>query len=160
MSDKFQGLGAPADATSWAVDVRCKLPGVARAHIQQALVLSQQQLLTPPCCRLLLALVLLLFAWDTGLTVETPHDFDISALIPHRTTCQMSCQEPAADNLLDNPPYAIHQTWGLKLYEKTISPSASEDKDACGRLVSAQVVNCACPCLSTKKGAVQQECRH
>jgi hypothetical protein len=62
----------------------------------------------------------------TGLTVETPHDFDISALIPHRTTCQMSCQEPTAADTLDNPPYAIQQTWGLKLYEKTISPSASE----------------------------------
>lgn len=62
----------------------------------------------------------------TGLTVETPHDFDISALIPHRTTCQMTCQDPTPDNKLDIPPYELHQAFGLKIYEKTISMSASE----------------------------------
>jgi hypothetical protein len=65
-------------------------------------------------------------AVKTGLTVETPHDFDISALIPHRTTCQMTCQDPAPDNKLDTPPYDIHQAFGIKIYEKTISMTASE----------------------------------
>lgn len=57
--------------------------------------------------------------------METPRDFDINALIPQRTTCQMVCKEPAPDNTLDNPPYAIKQAGGLKIYEKTISMSAS-----------------------------------
>lgn len=61
-----------------------------------------------------------------GLTVETPHDFDISALIPHRTTCQMTCAEPGPENKLENPPYTIQQAGGLKVYEKTIAMTASE----------------------------------
>lgn len=61
-----------------------------------------------------------------GLTVETPHDFDISTLIPHRTTCQMACMDPTPDNKFDAPPYEVQQSGGLKMYEKTIALSASE----------------------------------
>lgn len=63
---------------------------------------------------------------SAGLTVETPHDFDITELIPHRTTCQMSCLDPTPDNNLENPPYAISQAGGMKIYEKTIAMTASE----------------------------------
>lgn len=61
-----------------------------------------------------------------GLTVETPHDFDITELIPHRTTCQMKCNDPTPDNKLELPPYDIQQAGGLKIYEKTIAMTASE----------------------------------
>lgn len=61
-----------------------------------------------------------------GLTVETPHDYDISELIPHRTTCQMLCDAPTPDNRWDNPPYEIHQPGGLRIFEKTLSLTASE----------------------------------
>mgnify|MGYP001807395326 CR=1 FL=1 len=63
---------------------------------------------------------------SAGLTVETPHDFDIAELIPHRTTCQMSCQDPTPDNTWENPPYAIQQAGGMKVFEKTIAMTASE----------------------------------
>lgn len=58
--------------------------------------------------------------------METPHDFDISALIPHRTTCQMACTDPTPENKYDSPPYEVKQPGDLRMYEKTIALSASE----------------------------------
>jgi hypothetical protein len=55
-------------------------------------------------------------------------------LIPLRTTCQMTCEEPAADNKWENPPYKIHNFDNSGMREnrqaglgwKTIAPSARE----------------------------------
>eukprot|EP00878_Enallax_costatus_P002700 GHUV01002888.1.p1 GENE.GHUV01002888.1~~GHUV01002888.1.p1 ORF type:complete len:873 (+),score=203.93 GHUV01002888.1:194-2812(+) len=64
------------------------------------------------------------------LNVETPRDYNILELIPHRTTCQMTCKEGPADNLIENPPYKIHNfdndmtTRQVSLATKTIAPSA------------------------------------
>jgi 3-methyladenine DNA glycosylase Tag len=53
-------------------------------------------------------------------------------LIPLRTTCQMTCEEPAADNKWESPPYNIHNFDNSGMREnrqaglgwKTIAPSA------------------------------------
>jgi hypothetical protein len=81
-----------------------------------------------------------------GLEVETPRDFDITALIPQRTTCQMACSLPNATNTLDNPPYALKQAGGLKLYEKTISMTASECC-ACFLLLPSSSVSVSAICV-------------
>jgi len=66
------------------------------------------------------------------LNVETPRNYDISELIPHRTSCQMRCVPPAPSNKLETPPYSIHN-WGggwphakgdASIGWKTIAPSA------------------------------------
>lgn len=64
------------------------------------------------------------------LTVETPRDYNISELIPYRTSCLMTCEEAPADNTIENPPYKIHnfgqdyKTRQVSLGWKTIGPSA------------------------------------
>ncbi|WIA20582.1 hypothetical protein OEZ85_004970 [Tetradesmus obliquus] len=66
------------------------------------------------------------------LEVETPRDYNINELIPLRTTCQMSCEEPAADNKWESPPYNIQNFDNTGMREnrqaglgwKTIAPSA------------------------------------
>ncbi|KAF8062769.1 alpha-glucosidase [Scenedesmus sp. PABB004] len=72
------------------------------------------------------------------LQVETPRDYNISELIPFRTSCQMRCEAPPADNTLEHPPYAIAnfgqsgqpEDRGAALGWKTISPSAKHANGA------------------------------
>jgi hypothetical protein len=59
----------------------------------------------------------------------TPVDFNLTAFFKGRVTCQMTCEAPPVAELLNRPPYSIHNSGYAEgrhasLFANIISPTA------------------------------------
>jgi hypothetical protein len=90
-------------------------------------------------------------------------------LIPLRTTCQMTCEEPAADNKWESPPYNIHNFDNSGMREnrqaglgwKTIAPSARKWLDISSERVSTDFYLVATlPVRSGRQGLAGRPSHH